>query len=323
MLVAVETEAFVGRAAEVELLAASLEAAAEKQPRFVFVVGEAGIGKTRLLREASELSVPLGLRVFSGTAIEGGRAMPYLPLIASLAECVDGASDASADIVRRLVRGERPPDPSNTVGATRLIESIFSVLVREPTLLLVDDLQWADSATLAVLDYLSHRARSESLAVVVAARDDEAERIARLPVADGRRFARLTVGRLSREEVAEQVESVLGHAPERDLLAAVFERSAGNPFFVEQLLAKSVSDPPPSLRALVLARLVELPGSYRRSIEALAVVGRPADEALIAALAGVEEAEAAEALRDAARRGEASRFRSTKASRSAIRSFRR
>ena len=83
----------------------------------------------------------------------------------------------------------------------------------------------------------------------------------------------------------------------------MFERSAGNPFFVEQLLATGVGDAPASLRALVLSRLVEFRGRGQRAIAALAVVGRPADEAVVAAVGGIEEQEASEALQEAARRG--------------------
>jgi DNA-binding NarL/FixJ family response regulator/tetratricopeptide (TPR) repeat protein len=296
-------ERIVGRKAEVEMLAASLEAAAQGQPRFLFVVGEAGIGKTRLLREATDMAPRLGLRVLEGAAVEGGRALPYLPLLASLAECVDAESDGPADVVRRLVAGEPSRDASDTAGAARVVESIFTVLVRKPTLLVVDDVQWADAATVTVLDYVSHRTRADALAVVVAARDDDIELIARLPFRDGRRFTTLAVQRLSLHEVAQQVESLLGRGPEPDLLWAVFERSAGNPFFVEQLLATGVSETPASLHALVLARLAALSQRDRLIVAALAILGRPADEGLVAAVAGVTETEAGEAAREAASRG--------------------
>ncbi len=261
LVVAAHAEVFVGREAETELLAASLEAASQGQPRFVLVVGEVGIGKSRLLREAAKQAESLGMRVLVSTAVEGGVAMPYLPLLAPLADCAEDAGDPAATMVRRLVAGEATADRSDDVGAARLVESIFAVLVREPTLLLVDDVHWADASTSAVLDYLSHRARSESLAVVAAARDDEPERLARLAIADARRFVPLHVGRLTEDEVAEQAAALLGRVPEADLVSVLFDRSAGNPFFVEQLLAQGAQDPPASLRALVLRRLVELPGT--------------------------------------------------------------
>jgi DNA-binding CsgD family transcriptional regulator/tetratricopeptide (TPR) repeat protein len=302
-VMALDADPFVGRQAEVELLAASLEAASQEQPRFMLVIGEAGIGKTRLLREAADLAVPLGLRVLSGTAIEGGIAMPYLPLLGPLGECTDGASDAPAAVVRRLVTGQPSRGGSDAAAAARVVESIFTVLVREPTLLLLDDVHWADGSTVAVLDYLSHRARSESLAVVVAARDDEGERLARLPIADGRRFAPLRLRRLTEEEVAQHVEALLRRTPEPGLVSTVFDRSAGNPFFVEQLLAEGLDDPPASLRALMLRRLTKLSERARRAIDALAVFGRPADEGVIAAVAGIRDDEAAAALREAAGHG--------------------
>ena len=139
--------------------------------------------------------------------------MPYLPLLAPLADRTEDVTDAPSALVRRLITGEPSPDDSDAIDAARLAHSIFTILAREPTLLLVDDVQWADSATVTLLDYLAHRARSESLAVVVGVRDDDTELLARLPFADGRTFTRLSVGRLSRAEVAEQVEAPAGARP--------------------------------------------------------------------------------------------------------------
>ena len=299
----VQAEPLVGREAETELLAASLEAASQGQPRFVLVAGEAGIGKTRLLNEATKLAEALGLRVLTGTAIEGGAAMPYLPLLAPLAACARDASDTAAAAVRRLVTGEPSSGRSDDIGAARLIESIFAILVREPTLLLIDDVHWADASTVVVVDHISHRARSESLAVVVAARDDQPGELARLRFVDGRRFLSLTLRRLTEEEVAEQVAVLLDRLPEADLVSTVFDRSAGNPFFVEQLLAAGPGAAPAPLRTLTLRRLMGLPGSARRAVEALAVIGRPADETLVAEVAGIEDREAEAGLREAAGRG--------------------
>jgi DNA-binding CsgD family transcriptional regulator/tetratricopeptide (TPR) repeat protein len=300
---AVRSELLVGRQVETELLAASLEASAREQPRFFLVAGEAGIGKTRLLREAGRLAEPLGLRVLSGTAVEGGITMPYLPLLAPLGICVEGEGGPAAERIRSLLIGESPRDPHDEVGAAQLVESIFAVLTQEPTLLLVDDVHWADASTLTLLDYVSHRARSEPLAVVVTARDDEPEHLARLPMADARRFAPLQLRRLTEDEVAEQIAGLLGRPPDAEQVSTVFARSAGNPFFVEQLLESASEDSPLSLRALVLRRLSELPENPRQAVEALAVVARPADEALVGEVLGVRRERAESSLREAAQRG--------------------
>ena len=107
---------------------------------------------------------------------------------------------------------------------------------------------------------------------------------------------------MTEEEVAEHVEALLRRIPEPGLVSTVFDRSAGNPFFVEQLLAEGLDDPPVSLRALVLSRLTKLSERARRAIDALAVFGRPADEGVIAAVAGIRDDEVA-ALREAASHG--------------------
>ena len=106
----------------------------------------------------------------------------------------------------------RPATTGTAGAAARLVEAVFALLTSQPTLLTIDDVHWSDASTVAVLDYVSQRARAEPLVVVATARDDEPERLARLPIADGRRFQRLSLGRLSREQVAQKLQLLLGAA---------------------------------------------------------------------------------------------------------------
>ena len=213
-----------------------------RNPAFVLVLGEAGIGKTPLLRAAEASARDAGFRVLAGTAIESGRGIPYLPLVSPLAAALEpkATDDATRVLRTALAAGGTSDDGTAATAAdfqqARLIEAMFEVLARTPTLLSVDDVHWADESTIAVLDYLAHRATDAPLAVVCGARDDEPSLLALLPLADGRRFAQLAVRRLTRDETAEQARQ-LGRAVSGRRLDALHRRTAGNPFFVEQALA--------------------------------------------------------------------------------------
>ena len=223
------------------------------------------------------------MRVLAGSAVETGGAIPYLPLVGPLAVAVDdaAATDAASVTVRRVVRGEpvvadpapHREDAAASAGAARFIEAVYEVLVRRPTLLIVDDVHWADRSTVTVLEYLARRAGPVPLVVVAAARDDEPDLIGALSIADGRRFDRIEVHRLDRAEVADQVAALLGQRPPPALVDRLFERSAGNPMFVEELLGAGDpggevgpgSSSSTALRALVLGRVGRLspPGARR------------------------------------------------------------
>ena len=201
---------------------------------------------------------------------------------------------------------------ADAASAARLLESIHDVLVRRPTALFVDDVQWADASTIAVLDYLAHRAGSVPLVVVAAARDDEGGSLERLPIADGRRFSRLLLGRLSREDVANQVTGLTGSRPDPRTLERIFKRTDGNPFFVEQVVEGAagpggLDEVPATLRLFVQRRVNRLPPAVLEVLEALAVIGRRADLETIVAVAarddGMSRRAAEAAVRDAVASG--------------------
>lgn len=285
----------IGRDSELAAVRLVLDQARSGESGFVLLLGEAGIGKTRLLRAIAEEAMALGLRSLSGTAIESGTGLPFLPLMAPLQEATSDprVGDRATGIVRGLVRGDQTADltsantadPSDAGAAARLVEAIHDVLVRQPTALLLDDVQWADASTLTVLDYLAHRSRDVPLAVIVAARDDEPDALRRSPITDGRRFGALQVRRLSESEVAAQITALVGAEPDRAVVRRIFDRAAGNPFFVEQIVAASDDELPADLRLLVRSRVDRLTRDTRAVVDALAIIGRVASHELIAAVA--------------------------------------
>ena len=190
------------------------------------------IGKSALLAATARRAEERGLRVLAGSAVETGATIPYLPLIGPLATAIDGnLRDAASTTVRRVVRGEvseptagHTADAERAAAAARFIEAVFDVLVRRPTLLVVDDVHWADRSSATVLDYLSRRAAIVLLAIIAAARDDEQ---GGLPRSSDRRRA-LSASRCDgsdRSRVAEQVTGLLGHRPTVQLVDHLFERS--------------------------------------------------------------------------------------------------
>ena len=305
-----------GREPQLARLQDAVERAAGGQPAFLLVTGEAGIGKTRLLRAVAARAAGAGLRTLWGTAIESGRGVPYLPLLAPLRVLADEAAhsrdrrapaaDEALAVIRRALRVDAagPTSEGAVLEAARLVEAVFDVLARRPTLLVVDDVHWADDSTLTVLDYLAHRAVDVPLVVVAAARDEEPATLARLPIADGRRFARLAIGRLSAGDVRRQAAAILGSAVPVARAGALHRRTAGNPFFVEQLLAQDRLDdgpatgspPTASLHALVLRRIVGLSDDARRAVEALAVIGHATGIGHVARIAGLEDERARRGL---------------------------
>jgi DNA-binding CsgD family transcriptional regulator len=309
----------IGREAELNRIATTLDAARSGRPGFVLVVGEAGIGKSVLLAAAARYAEERGMRVLAGSAVETGAAIPYLPLIGPLSTAVEGnLRDAASTTVRGVVRGETSDstaDPAGTVeraaAAARFIEAVFDVLVRRPTLLVVDDVHWADRSTLTVLDYVSRRASAVPVAIIAAARDDELAGLLRLPIAGGRRFDQLALRRLDRAEVAEQVTGLLGRRPSVELVERLFDRSSGNPMFVEELLSAGDHEPghdelgasSAALRGLVLGRVGRLSASATSAVHALAIIGRPAYEELVAAVADQAPEAASMALDEAVRGG--------------------
>ncbi len=314
----------VGRADQLERIGLTLDAAGSGDPAFVLVLGEAGIGKTVFLRAAAWLAETRGMRVLQGTAIASGATIPYLPLIAPLRAAVAGAPRGSAGLaaVLAMLHGEpashagEPPGDVETAAdparAARVVESIYDVVTRIPTLLVVDDVHWADAATLTVLDYLAHRARDDRLAVLAAARNDEPQVLRANPVADGRRYLQLVLPRLSRQSVREQVAMLTGGELPAHEMDTLFARSDGNPLYVEELLAQARADrpttignvpAPPSLASLVRNRVDALPTEARAVAEALAVLGEEAPASLVAAVAGLEPAAASAALIAAERGG--------------------
>ncbi len=310
---------FVGRAAELERLVGAFKlASAEERATAVLLGGEAGVGKTRLVAElAARVREAEGL-VLVGSCLDlTNPALPFGPVVQtlrSLQRSLDPATleaviGPAGDVLERLV-----PELQSNGGAERastgaLFEQLLGVFERlgdrVPTLLVLEDLHWADHSTRDFVVYLARNLRDARIMLLGTYRSDDLHRRhplrAVLAELDRSGFAqRFELERFDREELREMVASILGSEPPNDLFDMVFERSEGNAFFAEELVAARGSEQlPVTLRDIMLARIDALSETSQRLMRVVAVIGRRADHRLVAILSDTSELELSDGLREA------------------------
>ena len=235
--------------------------------KLLLVTGEAGVGKTALLRRFSSSRKP-SIRVLWGSCEPLLTPRPLGPLF-DVAEIVGGE-------LHELVRtGARPHE----VTAALLSE----LDKRPPTLLVLEDLHWADEATLDVFRLLARRVESDPALTVASFRDDELDRSTQLRIVLGElpgRPRRLKLASLSLDAVHELAEPYGVDGRE------LHEKTGGNQFLVTEVLGAPSERIPETVRDAVLARAERLPEPARRLLQALAVVPGRVELWLLSALAG-------------------------------------
>jgi DNA-binding CsgD family transcriptional regulator len=319
------SSAFVGRAVELGRLDAALERAEQQRPQVVLVAGEAGVGKSRVLLALVDRARRRGMRVLMGASVElGDIGLPYLPVVDALRELADDPEGArllagvamTAPGLGRLVPGIEPARPAGPAGddldQLQVLDAVRAVLVglaeRSPVVLVLEDLHWADRATRDLVAFLARTLRSGRVTVAVSHRSDELHRrhplrpllaeLVRLPGVE-----RLELAPFSRAELAEHLEAIAGAPLPTEQVAGIYERSEGNPFYAEQLLAAGAGDArvelPATLAEVLLARVQGLSEPARQVLGVAAVAGRRVPHRLLAEVAGRPEAELEEGLHQA------------------------
>jgi DNA-binding NarL/FixJ family response regulator/Tfp pilus assembly protein PilF len=317
----------VGREAELSALVAALDSAVAGEPAVVLLGGEAGVGKTRLVEEAASRARDAGARVLTGGCVElGGEGLPFMPLADALRalmrvtppEQLDDFVGPARLQLARLVPELDPhtaPDasPPGKGETARLLELVLGVIQRiaddAPLMLVIEDLHSADRSTLDLVTLLVHALRGVRVLLVVSFRSDEIHRGHPLrPLVTGwervRSVRRVELERFTAEEVAGQLEAILGSPPPRRLAELVYDRSEGNAFLVEEILGavQGGADPdqlPLSLRDVLLARAERLTAPTQRLLRVAAAGGRSVPDRLLAAVAGLDEPELDAALHEA------------------------
>jgi DNA-binding CsgD family transcriptional regulator/tetratricopeptide (TPR) repeat protein len=319
------SEQFIGRTAELQRLAATLDRAERGRPQVVLLAGEAGVGKSRLLLEFADRARQRGARVLAGGCVDlGDIGLAYLPVLDALRGLADDPAEAellsevatTAPDLGRLLPGVAGPGPAGTPGdgfdQLQAFDAVRALLLRRsqrsPVVVVLEDLHWADRATRDLVAFLARTMWSGRVILLVSYRSDALHRrhplrpllaeLVRLPG-----VKRLELAPFSLAELAEQLEAVAGVPLPPDRVGRIHQRSEGNPFYAEQLLAAGAGRAevalPPTLLDVLLARVQALPERAQQALGVAAVAGRRVPHRLLAEVAKWPEPDLERSLRAA------------------------
>ena len=315
----VSSPVFVGREDELRVLDRALQSARDGHGRAVFLGGDAGVGKTRLVREFAGGAIDAHVAV-GGCIDVGGGGVPFAPFVEALRRLarevgsdrlLNIAGPARADLARLL------PELSSEAGAqavpdpTRLFEVVFLLLeglaADRPVVVVCEDIHWADQSTRDLLAYLVHHIGVAPVLLVATYRTDELHRRHPLrpllaEVERAHDVDRLHLRRFSRDELFELLINILEADPDPDLFDTVLARSEGNAFFAEELVAATrgaTTDLPTSLRDILLVRVERLPEEAQEVLRVAAAAGQEVQHRLLSSVAGIDDRRLAASLREA------------------------
>lgn len=345
-------EPLIGRDPDLAALQANWQSASAGTPTIVAVLGEAGTGKTALVRKflvgpALEGAVVRRVRCQSyqqdtpyalaaslllallGLPEDADPAVVAPALARASADLLPGMPDAATLLGRMLgLEGDEAaeaaeaahglmPQQARTAAFLAFADLLVAQARRKPLAIVVDDLQWADEASVAWLEPIIRRLAAESAAPLLAVLAGRPEgRFAEVLGSSGVPVRRLDLAPLAAEDALALAAYHLGSTPDslpqrvRGILAEVVSRAAGNPFYLTEMVrslegtgmlarrgATWELEPAPAewrlpttVHAAVAARLDRLPASQRRIVQAAAVMGRRFDRGLLRAVAAADEA---------------------------------
>ncbi|WP_169982862.1 AAA family ATPase [Microbispora sp. H10836] len=297
------TTGLIGREHPAAMLRAEIARAVGSHGGLMLVAGEAGIGKTTLVTSAAEEARRLGALVLGGSCWDSDNAPGYWPwvqVLRGMRRCAAPGEWAAAEEAGgaglAALLGESPG--GDAAEGFRLYDAVTSALVAvsqsRPLVVVLEDLHWADTASLRLLEFAAQHTWFERVLLVGTYRDVEVEaadhplRPLVLPLAA--RATTVTLTGLERDEVGALMARAAGRDPSADLVAEVHRRTGGNPFFVEQTArlwrsGGSVTTIAPGVRDTLLRRLSLLPAPVVDLLVTAAVLGREFHRQVLAAVA--------------------------------------
>ncbi|MFI7513965.1 ATP-binding protein [Micromonospora echinofusca] len=323
-------EAVIGREHPAALLRAEVDRVTASHGGLVLVAGEPGIGKTTLVTAAAGEARRRGALVLGAACWDSDSAPGYWPwvqvlrglrrssddwavaresaepgLAALLGEATGGTAGEPTDGDADEATGGPAGDDRVEQEEFALHDAVTTALVaasqRRPVVVVLDDLHWADPASMRLLRFAAQHTWFERLLLIGTYRDAEVEspdhplRELLMPLVA--KATTLTLTGLSRDEVAALTTRTAGRAPDAGLVDEVHRRTGGNPFFVEQTARIWRADGrvgaiPPGVREAVRRRLAQLPAAVVEALTAAAVLGREFHRQVLAAYAGTPATQA-------------------------------
>ncbi|AQZ63849.1 unnamed protein product [[Actinomadura] parvosata subsp. kistnae] len=256
----------IGRERPAAILRGEVERALVSHGALVLVTGEAGIGKSTLVAGAAEEAVRGGARLLTGACWEGEGAPGHWPWVQVLRQLAPEVG------LESLAAGRE---------AFQLYDAVTALLVEaareRPVVVVLEDLHWADPASLRLLEFVVRHAWFERLLVIGTYRDAEVDGPLSLPLEA--KAVTLTLTGLDVAGVGRLVACTTGVVPEPELVAQIHRRTGGNPFFVEQTArlwqgGSPLATIPPGVGAAIRRRLSRLAGEVLKVLRMAAVLGR-------------------------------------------------
>jgi class 3 adenylate cyclase/tetratricopeptide (TPR) repeat protein len=325
----VDRTTFVGRTEEYAALLRFLDQAVAGQGRVVMLGGPPGVGKTRMATEIGAEASEKGYLTIAGNCYDRDDAVPFIPIVEILDDALARSAtpeafrgvlgDDAAEVARLMPQLRRmfpdiPPPAETTAEQSRrvLFSAIAKFLARmaanTPVLLILEDLHWADEGTLSLLTHLARSFRHLPVMIIGTFRDYELDSAGPLAqtLDDCTRLhllERVDLQGLSPAAVSEMIRTLSGQPPPSSLVDAIYSRTEGNPFFVEELykhlkergrlldssgkfrsaFKPSDLDVPQSVRLVIERRLARLGDETRKMLDTAAVIGRSFTFALLEA----------------------------------------
>jgi tetratricopeptide (TPR) repeat protein len=320
----VEAAALIGRDRPARTLQAAISRTVDSHGGLVMITGEAGIGKTALVLAAAAEATRRDALVLSATCWDPAGApgyWPWLQVVRNLQRTVPAdewrrvraaAGDGLAFLLGEASEAPRPAGSDD--GGFRLYDAVTTLMVTasrsRPLVVVLEDLHWADPASVKLLDFVVRHCWFERLLVVGTYRDDEVEAAGHplgpliLPLLAHATTVVLTG--LDRDAVELLMARTAGRAPEAEMAADVHRRTGGNPLFVEQMTrlwhgGTSIAGIAPVIRDAIERRLAHLGHGVVETLTAAAVLGTEFDPQVLAACVGASVAEVTAVLDQAVR----------------------